>query len=187
MTAEASNNNRLVVLTGALVLGGALALLVAWAIGAFDAQPLTGDEPPIRVRNGSIEFELLHPTHKFAEADGSTDKKNWGVDGGLSRRSNDVTVLVIPSTLSNCKGFVESGNKVEFYYTDNKKITVQSNGNKEIRVQNNDDPLDNPTNNRRFLRYDVGDVYIKRIDIGSKQRFCEFDAKDLNLQVFVLD
>lgn len=186
MTAESSDDNRVVVVTGAVLLGGALALLGAWLIGAFDAAPLAGDEPPIRVRNGSIELQLLHPTHKFEEADGSTDKKNWRIETEPSRQSNDVTVLVLPSDFNNCKGgFVESGNKVEFVYSTGNRITVQSNGSKKIRVKGQD-PLENPSGNRQLLRYDVAGVYIQSIDVGSKN-LCTFTAADSNLQVIILD
>lgn len=186
MTAESSDNNQLLVVTGAVVLGAAVALLGAWALGAFDAEPLAGDEPPIRVRNGSIELQLLHLTHKFEEADGSTDKKNWRIEGEPARHRNDVTVLLLPSNFKQCKGFVESGNKIEFYYSSGKKITVQSNGSKRIRVKG-DDELQNPSGNRQLLRYDAGDAYIQSIDVGSQKDFCTFDAKDSNLQVFILD
>ena len=186
MTAE-SSDNRVVLVTGAVALGAAAALLGAWLIGAFDAAPLAGDEPPIRVRNGSIELQLLHPSHKYEEADGSTDKKNWRIETEPPRHSNDVTVLVLPSNFSSCPGgFVASGNKVEFFYNTGKKITVQSNGSKRIRVKG-DDALDNPSGNRQLLRYDVAGVYIQRIDIGSHAKFCEFSAADSNLQVVVLD
>ena len=185
MTAESTGDNSVVVVAGAVAAGAPVALLTAWLIGAFDVEALISDEPPIRVRNGSIELRLLHGTLGFEE-DGSTGKKEWRIQSEPERNKNDVTVLLLPSSPKSCNGYVESANKIEFFYSTGKKIVVQSNGNKRIRVKG-DDPLDNPSNNRQLLRYDVGDAYIQSIDIGNKKDFCKFDAPDANLQVFILD
>src|SRR5687767_7126697 len=91
-------------------------------------QPLrTGDEPPIRVRNGSLEIEMLQATKIFEEEPGSAEPgKIWQIRDGQRERNR--FLVVIASRNQNCQGIVASGNKVDIAYSDGQALDIQAIG-----------------------------------------------------------
>ena len=90
----------------------------------------SGDEPPIRVKNGSVELQLLHKTHEWQSVNAS-DRKNWKIKDEPARNNDDYEVIVAPSNQSSCSNgvLVATGNPVELTTTGG-KIEIKSTGRK---------------------------------------------------------
>ncbi len=169
----------------AAVLGIAVILgLFGACVSNQDVGIRTGDEPPIRVRNGSLEIQLVHRTLKFEE-DGNSQKKKWKIRTEPLRLRNNYLVIVLPGNPSSCpSGFVTSGDKVDVVYSaDSQEIEFKSTGRKtKITAK---EALVNQTGSEEFLRYGVSG-YITAIRVGGDD-FCTFSGPDGALQVFLID
>src|SRR5688572_27301518 len=102
----------------AAVMGLAIVLgLLSACARRSDIGVRTGDEPPIRVKNGSLEIEMLLATKVFEEEPGSAEPgKIWQIKD--SHRERNRFLVVIASSKQNCQGVVASGNKVDIAYSD---------------------------------------------------------------------
>lgn len=178
LSADAALKFGVGLLTGGLLLYGAIKLLS------------TGDEPPIRVKKGSIEMELL------AKAGGVTwtengNKKNWKLSGGT--RANDGYDVFVAADSTKCSngGYARGVNWVEITYDDNYSVRVQSTG-KHTKVMSKapngsgNPPPDLKGDTARLLKYDKTGGFIKWIDVqGVAGHFCEF-RNDTELKAMVL-
>lgn len=169
----------------AVGLGLLLGLGVAFVGYLLLQDTRAGDEPPIRVRNGTIELHLLHGTLSFKEDHGSTDKKKWRIDTDPERSGPAYLVVVVPSNPADCKGYVTAGNRVEFEFSEGgQNIALQATG-KNTKIISQPNALNNPSD--RLLNYGTTDGYITKIHVTGNRDFCTFTAKDPRLEVFILD
>ena len=142
-----------------------------------------GDEPPIRVKGGSIEMDLIHSSKQWRKLNptGANSRKEWSLSSG-ARAKDPYLVYLGPKKdfYAKCdKGLVHVGNVVKFVYkgvadADSATVTFQSNQ-KLTNVTSTAD-LDTPTSGKRNLRYDKAG-FIKEIWVDSLQ-VCEFENKD---------
>jgi hypothetical protein len=98
---------------GAALLGGTLLLFDAFS---------DSEEATIRVRNGSLEFIILHPNQEWTPAGGSGNYRNR--DG--EKHTDTFEVVVVPAGTHTCNLYSRTGSDIEFTYSDDKKILVQS-------------------------------------------------------------
>lgn len=98
---------------GAVLVGAAL-----YFTGAFS----DSEEATIRVRNGSLEFIILHPDQEWTPAGGSGNYRNR--DG--EKHTDTFEVVVVPAGTHTCNLYSRTGSDIEFTYSDDKKIVVQS-------------------------------------------------------------
>jgi hypothetical protein len=145
--------------------------LLAGALAAYALFELTStsEEPPIRVKNGSMELQILSTSIKWKQ-DGSLTK--WKVDGG-SRTSATYTIDVKSQGQASCtNGGNGSGTVIKVTYSDNASVAIQSNAN-HTRVTASAN-LVNP-NNQLLLHTDLGSSkgYIQTIEVDGHP-FCRF-------------
>jgi hypothetical protein len=138
----------------------------------------TGDEPPIRVRNGSVELEVLHKDRHWKEV-GNTGTK-WKLSRG--ERLTDVYQLYLaPTDPADCGNVVSAEPKIIRYIVDDDAwIQVESKQNKTEVTSSARLTL---SSDEKILRYGTNDNYIEiiRLDNSSTDR-CTFSKKDAKLK-----
>ena len=174
----AGNRGNVVAALGVVIV---LGLLTACA-RENTLQPRTGDEPPIRVRGGTMHIDLLGDANDDFEPDNPGDKKKWHIKG-LPNRDRDGFLVVVVSADPNCNGKVTSSRKVDVLYTDGQSVEFKSN-NRQTKITAQKD-LEYQA--ARWLKYEVQDRYINEIKVNNNQTLCTFGAKDSTLQIFLLD
>jgi hypothetical protein len=93
----------------------------------------TGDEPPIRVKNGSLELHLLS---KYDEWDHAGSSNNWKVKANRYRSKDDLQLTVASRPGATCtSGFVTAKTDMIITYHDDGAnrdfdVTLKSNGKK---------------------------------------------------------
>jgi hypothetical protein len=169
----------------------AITIAVASLSGCSRVQQLrTGDEPPIRVRNGSLEIELLQATKVFEEEPGSAEPgKIWQIKD--SERERNRFLVVIASSNQQCLGVVGSGNKVDIVYSDGQALDIQaigSGGNPRTKIKARGDALRNPTG-QLLTHAGASGGYISEVRVsgGGQPTTCTFTSRDPTLQIFLLD
>jgi hypothetical protein len=138
---------------------------------------MSEDEPPIRVRGGSIHIDLLGGGFEFEE-DSQRDKKNWKIKRDPPRGRAEYTVAVY-STVCVKPAFLTS--KLEFVYSGGQVVEFFITGNK-TRIKAAKD-LAQPQDDR--LEYGASG-YITAITAGG-QSVCSFKDSDPSLRVYLLD
>ena len=173
---------------GAIGLALFSALGVACAGGEQPFHPLAGDEPPIRVRNGSMYLELLDNTFEFEE---NGNKKNWKIKGDPPRGRPEYTLVVIASDPNACASQLVTTPRVEFVYDSGQTIELMAAGRKTL-IKSRDD-IDHVPNARHILEYkspnesETAKGYISKIKIGnSGTDHCTF-SPDPSLRVYLLE
>jgi hypothetical protein len=163
---------------GALALAGLVAvakLLLA-----------SGDEPPIRVKKGSMEFHVLHQG-KFWKGGGqawSIGGGIFGTDGGTrSKETYDVVITPNGSNVAGCPpGTRPTGASVQFTYSDGKSVTLSATG-KHTHVTA--DATLNRSANKKVLVY-TPTGYIAAIAVDGTP-VCTFANEDELVDVLLLD
>jgi hypothetical protein len=141
----------------------------------------TGDEPPIRVRGGTMHLDLLAEGDTDFEKDNASDKKKWHIKGSPNRDRNKFLVVIV-SASANCNGKVASANKVDIVYSDGQNVEFKSNSqNTKITAQK-----DLEYQGAKWLKYEVDGGFISAVKVDN-QNLCTFGAKDGTLQIFLLD
>ena len=156
-----------------------VALVVATMACARRQEFLAGDEAPIRVRNGSIELQLLHGSQEWESVN---DRKNWKVKNEPQRQRDAYEVTVAPSDASSCTNgvFVATGDTVEIT-TSAGSIQLKLTGRK-TRVRSSDVDLEGRGS---LLRDPAQGSHIRKIVVGDLA--CTFDSKDEKLRVIIMD
>jgi hypothetical protein len=171
-----SSTTLVTVAIGGAIVGAALAGVLYFSSAA-------GDEPPIWVKNGSIDIELLHNSKEWRE-DGN--RANWKISKGT--RGKDVyQVLIAPSNAASCSGDLQPmAGTITFEYseTGSTRIELSAAGkHTHVRVV---PPQDlNLSADKRTLSLGTLSGYITKIQAG--QTTCTFTAKDPGLAVALLD
>jgi hypothetical protein len=146
----------------AIAAGGA-ALLAALAASYFVAA--SGDEPPIRVKGGSIYLELIHDSKSWRE-DGS--KKKWKLSGG-TRKSNKLAVYLAPKNPAHCTTTFAGADYVSFVYSDGVTIELRA-VNKKTKVTSS---ADLEEVNEQLLEYPAAGGFIDVIKVDGDE-VCNF-------------
>jgi len=170
----------------------AVILTIAIAVGSFSAcnrlggpGALTGDEPPIRVRNGSIELKLLTTIYDWGE-DPPNDQKNWTPRSG-PKGKNEYELFIHVSDVNSCRGGThkEDAKTIVLVYgtaaADVQTISIKATGN-HTRVKSSE----KLTPNGKLLEYSVARGFIKRITVDD-DIFCEFNEKDDKLRLVLVE
>jgi hypothetical protein len=150
----------------------------------------TGDEPPIRVKNGSLELQLQSRKHTWHQVN-ATDAKHWDISGHPERGKNqiDVTMAVAPGAGPSCAAHSGSGDTLVLTYNNGTgkavTVTIKSDGDKHTTVESTDNLTLVGSKKDRLLAYDV-QGYISSVAIDSKP-LCTFTAPEQLSEVVVMD
>jgi hypothetical protein len=167
------------------VLGLVVGLLGALMIGVLLSR--TGDEPPIRVKGGSIELELLEPDGLFSRKwneDGNT-KKKWTLGG---KRKDDAYQILVAYTGGACRhGGYTQGRIVKLHYSKNSGLVQVKAEDKRTKVDADADMARLPDS--KVLVYPATEAgpsgYITKIEVDNAP-FCDFDQDEKKLLQMVL-
>jgi len=157
----------------------AVAGALAFAIFRVAVVSEAGDEPPIRVRNGSLDLWLVSVAEKWM-----ANGPHWKITGG-TRSRNDYKIQVIYNSGAACTGGTAPGTPLEatgapleiVYYVDSsttKKVTLTVQGH-HTQVDS-DAPLEILFSSK-LLTYRPGTGYIQSISL-SDGNVCTFTAKE---------
>lgn len=120
------------------------------------------DEAPIRVRNGSIDLNLLSSTQKWKQ-DGASG--NYRIPGThRSKEEFEVTVTTRGGAL--CPAFTSTGPDVILTFSDDKVVRLQSAGFHTLVKPENGATMTWNASAPQMLRY-VADGHIKSVAVGS--------------------
>lgn len=162
-------------LLGAAVVGGAVYLF-----SAFYAD----EEAPIRVRNGSLEIELLSRNQEWEAVGGS---RNWRIPG-TDRFKDEYTVMLFVTAEAQCGGsLIATGPDVVLTYSDGEKIRIQATGQHTFVKPDNVTLTNN--NSPHKLEYTVTG-YLRSVAVGSganPAEMCTFTAPGQLLSAFLLN
>ena len=142
-------------------------------IGYFSIMA-TGDEPPIRVRNGSIELEVLHKSRYWKEV-GSTGTR-WKINQG-TRLTDKYWMYLAPTNAADCNGAKANGNVIRFIMSDDSWVQVESHNNKTDVTSNK---VLTRSADKKILSYGNEGLFIKAISLDGTAQ-CTFAAQDTNL------
>ena len=158
-------------------------LAIGAAIGA--AIVLGGsssDEAPIRVKNGSLEIEIMSGSQEWADQAG-----DWHIDGAEKFRE-EYEVTVAPRPDATCApSKVASGANVQLTYSDGRVITLRSQG-KKTKIQHSN-VIQKVAPNR--LRYAAtGSGFIREVAVrggGAPSVICTFTRPDQLDHIIILN
>jgi hypothetical protein len=142
-------------------------------IGYFSIMA-TGDEPPIRVRNGSIELEVLHKSRYWKEV-GSAGT-HWKINQG-TRLTDKYWMYLAPTNTADCNAAKANGDVIRFILSDDSWVQVESHNNKTDVTS---DKVLTRSADKKTLSYGNEALFIKAIRLDGTDR-CTFAAKDTNL------
>src|SRR5688500_791280 len=158
----------------------AVALGVAIGAGAvigYFSIMATGDEPPIRVKNGgSIHLEVLHSTRHWKPV--GNDGMKWKISQG-TRLVDSYWLYLAPTNAAECKSSKANGNKIKFSLDDGTEILVESKNKKTEVTSTKALTL---SADEKILSYGANAIFIKEIRFdGAADYLCQFASKDANL------
>ncbi len=161
----------------AAALGAAAGVAIASAFKLTTIQ--SGDEPPIRVRHGSMRIQLLHrqQTRKFVQM-GSPRK--WTIDGNADRGRDEYIVVVLPDDPTAI--VVREAVNVVIVYSDTKWVHFKSTGRKTRVTGERDLQL----NTDRELKYNGSGGHIERVEVDGDLVY-QSGMVDPTLQILLLD
>ena len=157
------------VILGAGAIGALLGGAMVWLLRTFRA----GDEPPIRVKGGSVHLDVLSSTAVWKQQ-GPSGKK-WMLHASGPRGKEEYDVSIIASS-PNCAEKSPSGRLVRIEFTEGKVIRwveLQAPG-KRTKVTDASDPLTLTNADRRLSL--SGSGYISKIIVDGS--VCEFSSAD---------
>jgi hypothetical protein len=168
----------------AAAVGAVVGALVGAVVGSSVAKALAsfrgGDEPPIRVRHGSIRIDLEDELQSRI-FEPITAHRNWRIDGlpDPKRGKPDYKVLVLPGD-GTCREAY--GNNVQVVYSDRNWVRFLVNS-KRTQI-NATDNLQQPFGRR--LKYAASNGHIERVKVNG-QVIYESGTRDDLLQIVLLD
>ena len=152
-----------------LVTGAVVGAVVGAAFTHFFLRFLSGDEPPIRIKGGSMRFDLVTQIINWKK-DGSA--KKWKLsDGTRGREEYNVIILVKPG--SSCSSQTVSGKKVRVQHSDGSWVQIKGTGN-HTKLESSADLT--PADNDRALLYSANG-HIDKVEVDSFS--CSFGAGEL--------
>ena len=160
----------------AAVAAAALGILIGAGAVFLYTIMATGDEPPIRVRNGSIELEVLHKTRHWKEI--GNDGMHWKINQG-TRLVDSYWLYLAPTNSADCKASKANGNKIKFILDDGTEVLVES---KNQKTEVTSTKALTISADEKILSYGTNAIFIKEIRFdGAADYLCTFTAKDPNL------
>lgn len=170
----------------AAAAGVAVGIAVATFLRKETYRLSSGDEAPIRVRNGSLEVKLLravqnHANQVFKEI--GTGAKRWRIKNAPPKGKPDYTVLALPADLATCpKGLVMTGKEVSVLYSTGDRVNFKIAG---VNTLVDGHILEqDPNALERLTSSNPGD--IARVEVDGKTLYIR-NQPDPSLQVLVLD
>jgi hypothetical protein len=161
----------------AAALGAAAGVAIA---SAFKSTAMRGgDEPPIRVRHGSLRVQLLHrkQTRKFVQMG---NPRKWTIDGNADRGRDEYIVVVLPDDPT--KIVMREAVNVVVVYSDGKWVHFKSTGRKTRVTGERDLQL----NTDQELKYNGFGGYIARVEVDGELVY-QSGTVDPALQIVLLD
>lgn len=163
----------------------AVAAVVGAAAGAFCCVMLTtstGDEPPIRVRNGSLELHVLSGAETWKKTG-----NHWNITGG-KRLNDDYQIAVTSNPGAACSGNGSAtGTPLRITYFDGtatlKYVELKVNG-KHTEVESN--AALQISTDKKVLSYNPETGYIQNIYINGNN-VCTFTDKTQLDNLLILD
>lgn len=155
-----------------------------------------GDEPPIRVKGGSIHFDLLRRGASWAPQGNPADRKKWQVHGS-PRDGDDLSIYFAAVNPAHCTNAThKKDKKIKFIYHD-----LGVDYEIELKVSNRKTMLDSRTldlvvdaNDPTALMYKRADEtensrgFIKEIWVGNESAAtCTFTAGDQLKSVLIVE
>jgi hypothetical protein len=108
-----------VAITVAAVAGAAALFGILYLAGGF-AVADTGDEPPIRVKNGSVDFYLATSKDRWNQG---ADTKHWKISGG-KRAKDQLDVVIAVNAGAICNAQSGTGDQVTLVYDNGNGTTT---------------------------------------------------------------
>jgi hypothetical protein len=109
-----------------LITAAAIGAAVGAAVSHFLQDFRSGDEPPIRVKGGSIKFELLSSTATWKPVGSGRD--HWVLSHGQRGRDEYVVVLVIQDAAGKLESHTLCGRKkIKIQYDEQGLVELKSN------------------------------------------------------------
>jgi hypothetical protein len=170
-----------IAVASAAILAGLL-----YAAGFFSGD--TGDEPPIRVKNGSVDFYLATSTQRWKP---KNDKVFKITGGKRSKDGLDVTIAV--NAGASCTSQAATGDQVTIDYVkaDNVAVTLTIGTDPDRPHQRHSavqssEPLTFSSADARVLRYVSAGGYIRAILLDGN-KMCTFTGPDQLANLVILD
>ena len=167
------------------LLTALLGALTAAAVSYYAFRILAaGDEAPIRVRNGSIEIEVVHRDRTWRDQSGGAQNR-WRLSRG-TRSSDEYQLYLAPTDPSHCSNVTSTrGRVIRFILNDNEQmwIEVRSTGRKSevtsgIPLQLSGD--------ERVLSFGGTGNFITDISVDGSVR-CTFPSNDAALHTLLTE
>lgn len=178
-----------VAIAAAAVAGAAMLVAGLYFTGRLD----TGDEPPIRVKNGSLDFYLATNNLKWKSRG---DVRHWKVSGGKrSKDPLDVAIAVNPG--ASCSAQAGTGDSLAITYNNGTQtavlITIRTDPNdrKHTQVTSSDDLAVSliKDSKGRMLTYEK-EGFISGLTLTNGTTAvvaCTFTKKDQLAELVILD
>jgi len=135
----------------AAVIGAAVGAAVTHIMESTDLfeEFKSGDEAPIRVKGGSISFELLSPTTKWQQSGG---RNHWVLTDGNRSKDEYLVSLVIKDASGKLESHtLPNKKKIKIFYEEQAHVHIQSNS-KKTELKSTDD-ADSDTSDPPVLTY----------------------------------
>lgn len=161
----------------AVAVGAALVAGALFLMGAFFAS----EEATIRVRNGSLQFIIEDPNHEWTPSGASG---NYRYKDG-EKQSDDYEVTVVPAGTHTCTLYSKTGSDIEFTYSDNKTIRLQSQGRNTWVKPGTGVTLDLNNATPQTLTY-TPTGYLSKVTVDN-QTLCTFTSGAQLSSVLILD
>lgn len=161
----------------AVAAGAALLAVGLYFAGAF----ADSEEATIRVRNGSLQFIIEDSDHEWTPS-GSSGNYRYR-DG--EKHSDDYEVIVVPAGSHTCNLYGKTGTDIEFTYSDDKTIRIQSQGRNTWVKPGTGVTLDLNNATPQILTY-TPTGYLKGIKVDN-QTLCTFTQASQLSYVVILD
>jgi len=116
----------------------------------------SGDEAPIRVKGGSMHFELLSDNVQWVEQENRT---KWGLSRGQRSHDDYTIILAVVDAQGYSHSTTHSGSVIQLYYDANHALKLKSTGRK-TKLTPRDGLLQHGTD-RRLLTYNQSIVQIE--------------------------
>ena len=174
---------------GLLTLVG-LAAVALQMVGVLSFSPLDWfdtDEAPIRVRNGSLDFELITTSQEWKPVGGSP---NWRISGG-KRFTDTFEVTVAVKAGATCGGsLTATGSDLVLTYSNGEKLRIQSTGRHTfLKPDNTNTTLTKDPNDDQLLKYEPAG-FLATLAVGNGANpttMCTFAAANQLDHIIILN
>jgi hypothetical protein len=169
----------------------AASVAVGAVVGALIGIVITGssgDEAPIKVKNGSLQIHLAHKNQKFKK-----DNQKWKIDGGGSHGSDrfEVYFAPTPSMATDCAVRKAVGDTIVIRTSDQTSFTLTAPAQGgQNKTEINEDTAGRPLTlemDDRLLRYGApgSGVFIESMTVGGQE--CKMSAYDPGFSALIVD